>query len=178
MKFDDSQKQELLEYARRSLINIVKDGKRIEEDCPDSNYLESAGVFVTLYKNKELRGCVGYIEPYTSIWDSILDNTIAAATNDIRFTDVLPEELEDIWLEISILTPPKECKLEEIEVGKNGVVIQQGANKATYLPQVWESMPEKNKFLDSLCLKAGLDNNCWQNKTTVIKKYEAIVFSE
>ncbi|MBT5502712.1 AmmeMemoRadiSam system protein A [Candidatus Falkowbacteria bacterium] len=178
MQFTDEQKSELLGYARQVLVHIVKDGKKVEQDCPDSNYLESAGVFVSLHKGKELRGCIGYIEPVSSIWDAIADNAVASATRDVRFLEVSVEELDEIKIEISILTPAKECQLEDIEAGKHGVIIQQGPHKATYLPQVWESLSSKEKFLGTLCQKAGLGETCWTDKSTKFYKYEAIVFSE
>ena len=178
MQFTDEQKSELLGYARQVLVHIVKDGKKVEQDCPDSNYLESAGVFVSLKKGGELRGCIGYIEPVSTIWDAIADNAVAAATRDIRFSEVSVEELEELKIDISILTPAKECQIEEIEPGKHGVIIKQGPHKATYLPQVWESLAEKEQFFGTLCQKAGLSENCWTDKSTKFYKYEAIVFSE
>ena len=179
MQFAEQQKTELLAYARETLSAIIKAGRKHNQECPDSGYLESAGVFVSLHKEKELRGCIGYIEPISSIWDAIRDNTISAATKDIRFNEVTEEELEQIKIEISILTPSKECQLEEIEEGKHGVVIQQGQHKATYLPQVWKSFENNREaFLSSLCQKAGLDSDCWHDKQTKFYKYETITFEE
>ncbi len=178
MNFSEEQKKELLEYARLVLIAIIKDGTKFEEDCPDTNYLESAGVFVSLHKDKELRGCIGYIEPVESIWGAIANNTISAATRDIRFSNVSPEELEQITIEISILTRAKECRLDEIEPGKHGVIIKQGHHQATYLPQVWEDLSDKEQFFGTLCQKAGLGSDCWTNEATKFYKYEAMVFSE
>jgi len=178
MTFNDSEKADLLAYARRILENKIKNGEAEDEDCPDSNYLQSAGVFVTLNKGKELRGCIGYIEPVASIWDAIRENTVAAATGDPRFETVTEEELPEIKIEISILTRPKECRLEEIKIGEDGVVLEQGQKKSTYLPQVWQSLPEKEKFLGTLCEKAGLSAECWQESSTKFYRYGAIVFSE
>ncbi|NQT49362.1 AmmeMemoRadiSam system protein A [Candidatus Kuenenbacteria bacterium] len=178
MQFADQQKTELLTYARQTLTAIIKAGRKHNEECPDSSYLESAGVFVSLHKGEELRGCIGYIEPISTIWDAIRDNTISASTKDIRFSEVSEEEVEQIKIEISILTPSRECQLEEIEEGKHGVVIEQGQHKATYLPQVWGSLPNKEVFFSSLCQKAGLDTNCWHDKDTKFYKYETITFTE
>lgn len=178
MQFSGKDKQILLEYSRRVLAAIVNDDKTLNEPCPNDLFNEKAGVFVSLHKGKELRGCIGYIEPIVSIWSAVAENTISAATNDFRFDSVTPDELDDIKIEISVLTPPVACGLEEIKEGIDGVIIQQGEDKATYLPQVWEGLPNKEEFFNSLCLKANLDEHCWRNKQTRFFKYQAIVFSE
>lgn len=178
MRLSDADKKELLAYARRVLTTVVGDGKSEDEDCPDANFNQSAGVFVSLHKNGELRGCIGYIEPVATIWDAVRDNTAAAAMRDHRFDHVVPEELEQIKIEISVLTPNKQCPIDEIETGKHGVVLQQGGRKATYLPQVWQELPEREAFFSTLCEKAGLEATCWTNPRTKFYKYEAIVFSE
>jgi hypothetical protein len=178
MTLSDTEKQELLALSRRVLDSFVKTGAAAEEDCSDANYLQSAGVFVTLKKGDELRGCIGFIEPVASIWDGIVENTIAAASTDPRFAAVAEEELPEITIEISILTKSKECSLEEIEIGKDGVVLQQGVKKATYLPQVWETFKTKEEFMPSLCEKAGLESDCYTQSNTKFYKYQATAFSE
>jgi AmmeMemoRadiSam system protein A len=178
MQLSAENKKDLLEYARRVLVGIVTDGTSIDEDCPDASYNQSAGVFVSLHKDGELRGCIGYIEPVSTIWDAVRDNAIAAATRDHRFDHVVPEELAQIKIEISILTPNKLCPIDEIETGKHGVVLQQGGRKATYLPQVWNELPDRETFFSTLCEKAGLPADCWHDSKTKFYKYEAIIFSE
>jgi len=155
MQLSAQNKKELLDYAHRVLIGAVNSGAGEDEDCPDANYNQSAGVFVSLHKDKELR-----------------------ALRDHRFDHVVPEELEEIKIEISVLTPNKQCTIDEIETGKHGVVLQQGGRKATYLPQVWQELPEREAFFSTLCQKAGLEATCWNNPRTKFYKYEAIVFSE
>lgn len=178
MQLSEESKKELLAYARRVLANAVSEGKAEDEDCPDANYNQSAGVFVSLHKDGELRGCIGYIEPVTTIWDAVRDNTISAATRDFRFDHITTDELEQIKIEISVLTPNKQCSLDEIETGRHGVVLQQAGRKATYLPQVWQELPEREAFFSTLCQKAGLEASCWSNPRTKFYKYEAIIFSE
>jgi AmmeMemoRadiSam system protein A len=178
MTFNETEKLEMLAYSRRVLENKIKENKEIDEDATDSNYMQSAGVFVTLKKGDELRGCIGYIEPVESIWDAIRINTIAAATGDPRFASVEAEELAEIMIEISILTRPKACEFEEINIGKDGVVLEQGRRKATYLPQVWEDLPEKERFFGTLCEKSGLGADCWKEPQTKFFRYDAIVFGE
>lgn len=178
MQLAEDNKQELLAYARRVLASIVSDGSAIEEDCPDSTYNQSAGVFVSLHKADELRGCIGYIEPVSTIWDAVRDNTVSAATRDFRFDHVTSDELVQIKIEISVLTPNKLCSIDEIETGKHGVILQQSGRKATYLPQVWQELPEREAFFSTLCQKAGLESDCWRNSRTKFYKYEALVFGE
>jgi len=178
MQLSADDKKTLLDYARRVLTTVVSEGKTEDEDCPDACFNQSAGVFVSLHKGAELRGCIGYIEPVATLWDAVKDNATAAATRDHRFDHVVPEELEQIKIEISVLTPSKQCMIEEIETGKHGVILQQGGRKSTYLPQVWQEIPERDAFFTSLCQKAGLEETCWINPRTKFYKYEAIVFSE
>lgn len=178
MKFTRAEKQSLIEYSRRILIRAVQSNELVAEACSNEKFLAKAGVFVSLHKQEELRGCIGYIEPFASIWDAVHENTIAAARNDFRFLPVSADELDKIKIEISILTPPEEYSIDDIQQGVDGVIVQQGACKATYLPQVWESFANKDDFLSSLCAKASLDENCWKNKQTKFFKYQAIVFTE
>ncbi|MFH0780163.1 MAG: AmmeMemoRadiSam system protein A [Parcubacteria group bacterium] len=178
MQFTQAEKKILLEYSRRILIRAVQNGELVAEACANEKFLAKAGVFVSLHKNQELRGCIGYIEPIASIWDAARENTVAAARNDFRFPPVSVDELAKIKIEISILTPPEECDLHDIEAGEDGVIVEQGAGKATYLPQVWKSFANKDDFFNSLCAKAGLDENCWKNRRTKFFRYRAIVFNE
>lgn len=178
MQLTDAEKNKLLEYGRAVLVGIVKNGNKIEQISNNKNFAEKAGVFVSLRTGDELRGCIGYIEPIESIWNAVRDNTISAATNDIRFLPVAPAELAAVKIEISILTPPVECQIEDIKTGEDGVIVQQGAYKATYLPQVWEHFQNRESFFNSLCLKGGLNENAWKNKQTKFLKYKAIVFAE
>lgn len=178
MQFTENQQKKLLAYAREVLIETINNGRKTEKKPPDPIFLEKAGVFVSLHKDGELRGCIGYIEPIASIWDAIAENTISAATADFRFQEVSADELGEIKIEISILTPPVSCALNDIAQGKDGVIIQDGAHKATYLPQVWNDLKDNEQFFSSLCQKAELDSNCWHHQSTKFYKYNAIVFSE
>lgn len=177
INLSESEKTALLEHARKILQTTATTGEPAKEKSPDPQYLEKFGVFISLHKNNELRGCIGNIQPILTLWDAITENTVAAAEDDIRFAPVAEEELNEIKIEISILTKPEECGFAEIQPG-DGVIIQQGEYKATYLPQVWEKMPSKENFLASLCQKAGLDEKCYLDKVTKFYKYQAIVFSE
>lgn len=176
--YNESEKKELLGLARTTLENYLKDNKTIKPDTDNAKFLAKRGVFVTLRENGNLRGCIGYIEPVATIIEAVRDNAISAAVNDPRFPPVTASELEKIKIEISILTEPILTTLEEIITGRDGVVLRQGRQGATYLPQVWEDLSNREEFFSSLCLKAGLDADCWQDPTTEFSKYQAIVFGE
>lgn len=161
-------------------------GKEMRLSDEEKDYLTSKkGCFVTLNKHSQLRGCIGTILPVEQLYKCIYENTFNAASRDTRFNPVGPEELEDIEIEISVLTVPKEIEYEDGEDLKNkleplrdGVILSKGFHKATYLPQVWEQLPDKEEFLSRLCLKAGLSQNAWKSGNLKIETYQAIVFEE
>jgi AmmeMemoRadiSam system protein A len=146
---------------------------------------EERGCFVTLHKKGRLRGCIGSIEPVSKLWTCIEENAENAAFHDPRFPALKNEELSEIDIEISVLTVPKEIYFKDGEDLKrqliplsHGVILQKGARRATFLPQVWKQLPEKEGFLERLCLKAGLPSNAWQEPETQVKVYQAEVFGE
>jgi AmmeMemoRadiSam system protein A len=178
MELTETDKKTLLNHARESIDYYFETNETPNSEAPDSRFMEKAGVFITLHKNDELRGCIGNIEPLFSLWDAIAENAISAATKDIRFAPVTKEEFKQIKIEISILTPPKLCSLDEIKIGDDGVVLEYGGRKATYLPQVWKQIPNRDLFFISLCEKAGLPGDCHKSSQTKFYKYHAIAFKE
>ncbi|MBU1131920.1 AmmeMemoRadiSam system protein A [Patescibacteria group bacterium] len=178
MNFNDSEKRELLAFARRVLEKIVKEGDKLEEECLDSHFMQTAGVYVFLYQNNETVGFAGYVIPTVSIWDAIAENVISAGTHNLGKSDILPEDLAGIKIEIAILSVPKECSFEEIEENKDGVIVEQGRYKATFPPQFWKEFPAKEEFLTNLCEKAKIEPDAWKNFSTKLYKYGAIIFNE
>ncbi len=140
---------------------------------------EKRGAFVTLKVNDQLRGCIGYPLPRKSLWETISDVAISAATQDFRFESITLEELPDTKIEISVLSLPKPIKdVKEIEVGKHGIIISKGPCKGLLLPQVpLEWNWDLETYLSHGCLKAGLDENEWK-KGVNIEIFSAQVFSE
>lgn len=159
--------KELLKLARNILESYFQhkdfDLKEISE-----KFKEKRGVFVTLHKNGELRGCIGYIYPIKSVYESVKENTLNAAFHDPRFSPLKKEELKDIKIEISILSPPELLKYSSAKdllkklTKKEGVVLEKDGRKSTFLPQVWEEIPDKEEFLAHLSLKAGLAPDAWK----------------
>jgi len=155
----------------------------IVEDFPELK--ENRGCFVTLHKRGALRGCIGTIEPISPLLECVKRNALNAALRDPRFPSVTVGELPDISIEISVLTvpeplvyrDPEELK-NKLEPGHHGVILSQGWHSATFLPQVWEQLPDKTTFLSHLCIKAGLSGEAWRDKQTRIQVYTVIHFSE
>ncbi len=173
-------KKQLLEIARKTIETAVK-GEKIPEFTISSEILkENRGAFVTIHKKNQLRGCIGYIVGYKPLHITVKEMAQAAALRDPRFPPVRPAELKDLHLEISVLTPIQTIKnIEEIEVGKHGIIIERGYNSGLLLPQVaTENNWDRTTFLEHTCQKAGLPNNSWKEPGTVIKIFSADVFSQ
>ena len=183
----EADKKILLHLARHTIVEVLSGGKKISPPQKDlSSYLkEKRGCFVTLHKKGSLRGCIGTIIPKEQLCDCVQENALNAAFHDPRFSPLQKDELDQIDIEISILTVPREIHFTDAEdlkcqlrPGQDGVILSQGWHRATYLPQVWEQLPGKENFLESLCRKAGLPGKAWKDPKTKVEVYEAIVFSE
>ncbi len=139
---------------------------------------EPCGAFVTLYKKGELRGCIGHIIARKPLAETVAEMAEAAALHDRRFTPVRSDELSDIKIEISVMTPLRKISsVEEIEVGKHGLVIKRGGSVGLLLPQVaTEYGWDRNSFLEHTCIKAGLPKDAWKDAGTEIHLFSADVF--
>lgn len=136
------------------------------------------------YEDKILRGCIGHITPQEELYKCVMDNAVNAGVNDARFEQVTYEEVKRLEFEISVLSVPEKLDyvssddlLNKLQPGIDGVVLKKGFKSATYLPQVWEQLPDKKVFLGSLCEKAGLEYECWRDDPEILT-YQAFVFSE
>jgi len=170
------EKEFLLKIARQTLEGHLMRGEKLEPQTVNQKLWEKRGVFVSFYREDELRGCIGVIEPVESLIVSVRDNALAAG-RDPRFAPVKEAELEGLKIEISVLTPPEKTTLNKIKDG-DGVVVKQGGKSATYLPQVWENVAGRDEFFGSLCEKDGLAKDCYKDGEVEFSKYEAIVFKE
>lgn len=145
-------------------------------------FSEKRGVFVTLRKDEELRGCIGLIEPIKKLSEGIVEMAEAAAFEDPRFLSLEKYELNDIKIEISVLTPPQKITnpKTEIELGRHGVIVKKGSQSGVFLPQVAEETGwGLDEFMSHLCAdKAGLPANCWTDGSADIYTFEAQVFEE
>lgn len=173
-------KKQLMEIARKSIEAAVKGEKIPDFKVASSILKENRGAFVTIHKKNQLRGCIGYIVGYKPLHLTVKEMAQAAALRDPRFPPVRPAELKDLHLEISVLTPIHTIKnVEEIEVGKHGIIIERGYESGLLLPQVaTENNWDRTTFLEHTCQKAGLPANSWKEPGTVIKIFSADVFSQ
>jgi AmmeMemoRadiSam system protein A len=169
----------LLRLARQAIAHYLEKGKPPEIEPEEETYKQKRGAFVTLKANDQLRGCVGYPIPYKSLYETIIDAAISAATKDFRFPPLEAKELPRIHIEISVLSPPEPVKeFSEIEVGKHGIIVTKGLARGLLLPQVpLEWGWDREQYLSHGCLKAGLEENEWK-KGVQIEKFSAQVFSE
>jgi AmmeMemoRadiSam system protein A len=173
----------LLKLARDNVEASVKGLPAVVPAAPPAPTTESRGCFVTLTKQGRLRGCIGYIEPIMPLFEAVIDNAKNAALQDPRFAPVAPPELSEIKIEVSVLTKPEPIEykdsadlLGKIVAGVDGLILTKGQRQSTYLPQVWEQLPDKVQFLESLSVKGGMPPDGW--KTANVKRYRAIHFQE
>lgn len=179
----DQEKQTLLRLARHTLETFLETG-RAPEDLSDfeitSALKEDLGAFVTLKIDNRLRGCIGYLKGIQPLYKAVMENTISAASRDPRFPPVQSKEASKIHMEISVLSPlVRVLDLEEIKVGRDGLIITLGGRRGTLLPQVpVEYGWSRQEFLEHTCMKAGLPRDAYKKTATVIERYSAQVFSE
>lgn len=175
------QQKQLLTIARLTLATYLKDKKIPEIIIKDEDLRQKLGAFVTLTNHGQLRGCIGRFEPHEPLYKVVQQMVIEAATKDPRFYPITLEELKDIIIEISILSPNEKISdWRKIKLGKHGVVIKKGMQAGTFLPQVaTETGWDLETFLSNLCThKAGLPYNCYQDQKTDIFIFTAQVFGE
>jgi AmmeMemoRadiSam system protein B/AmmeMemoRadiSam system protein A len=176
----EAEKKELLKIARTSIEQHLNQKPLTSFSVTSDKLKEKCGVFVTIKKHGELRGCIGYIEGVAPLYKAVSEMAIAAATKDPRFPPVNKNELPHISLEITILSPLKKITdINEIEIGKHGLVIKRGYNQGLLLPQVaTEYGWDRETFLEHTCWKAGLPDNAWKDPKTEIYIFSGIIISE
>jgi AmmeMemoRadiSam system protein A len=169
----------LIDLARTT-IQARLDGVPLPSREPeDEGLLDRRGAFVTLKIDGRLRGCIGHVVGVAPLWLAVRDNAIAAAFEDPRFAPLEAKELQITRIEISALTPLRRVTAEEIEVGRDGILIEQGGARGLLLPQVpVEYGWDRETFLDHTCRKAGLEPGCWRSPDTVLSAFSAEVFGE
>ncbi len=185
--FTAAERRFLLEVARRSLREATGTGDLppVSSEGLAAKLTERKGCFVTLMKGGMLRGCIGHITPQMPLHRAVADNAVNAALYDPRFRPVTADEVPALEIEISVLTAPQplaftspEDLLRKLQPHEDGVVLQIGRRSATYLPQVWEQLPDKVAFLDSLAEKAGCAPGDWRKPGTTVSLYHVESFKE
>lgn len=177
----------LLDLARKSLNKAVRDQEQLEVPAAEipQRLRERGACFVTLTKKDELRGCIGHIFACRPLYESVLENAKHAALEDRRFPPVEARELDEIAVEVSVLTTARRLEykspedlLARLRPGVDGVVFGLRGKRATYLPQVWEQLPDKEPFLRQLALKAGLRAGAWEDPEAALLTYQVQSFKE
>lgn len=173
----------LLRLAREALEHGVRgrDLPPLDWDRLPSRLREPGASFVTLYKRGDLRGCIGGLEPRWPLAEDVRVHAVAAALQDPRFPPVHPQELEDIRIEVSVLSPLEplaydspEDLVQKLRPGVDGVLLEDPTSgaRATFLPQVWEKLPDPRAFLSHLALKAGLPPDAWLQRPLKLWRYQ------
>ena len=180
------EKEIALKVAREAIKEYLISGKKIAP--PKGGVFDKMGaVFVTLHTktNKALRGCIGSIIAHRPLGIDLVEHAIDAAVNDPRFNKLTADELDNVEIEISVLNEPKALfyqsisdLLNKIRAGIDGLVIRYENYQATFLPTVWQQIPQKELFLSHLCAKAGLEPNFWQSGKLKVFTYQSEVFGE
>ena len=176
----------LIRLARETIGHQLGLIAAVDQDgLDDDNLKQDLATFVTLKKKGTLRGCIGNLEPVGPLLKSIADNACHAAFHDHRFSPLSKEEFADVVVDISILTQPEPLifkdgdeLLEKLRPGIDGVILKKGGARATFLPQVWEQLPQPSIFLEHLCRKAGLSPHAWRDQQLDILIYRVQSFHE
>lgn len=179
----------LLKLARKSILQeFFKKKDDLVSIIPDSSLkilTKNRGVFVCLHKKGNLKGCIGIIEPVKPLFEGVIEYAKHAAFHDARFDPLSFEEMEDIKIEVSILTCPEKLDykdgnelISKIRPGIDGVIIRERSYSATFLPQVWKQLKDPESFLKQLCMKAGLPSCEWKTGNLTVSTYQVQVFEE
>jgi AmmeMemoRadiSam system protein A len=190
-QFSEAQGQVLVQLARQTLMQELGktvppgESESMKESLLDQSYESHCGTFVTLKIRDQLRGCIGNLNATEPLSEGVRRNAINAAFHDPRFPPLTDKELDKVDIEVSILTEPRplaysdgEDLLTKLRVDIDGVIIRKGHASATFLPQVWEQLPDPEEFLTHLCMKAGLSSDAWRNNKLEVLTYQVQYFEE
>ena len=192
--FTEEQGKLLLDIARKNIVSHLESGKGLNIDTDNTIDLknnswlnENGAVFVTLSLSKKLKGCIGSLIAYRTLIDDVLEHSFNASFRDVRFSSVTKDDMKDIEIEISVLSEKKELNYSDYDDLKtkvkpliDGVYLTYGPYSSTFLPQVWEQLPDFDIFMNHLCNKAGLSLDIFKdtNKLPIIEIYNVQKFEE
>ena len=191
ISLDPADGQALVALARQSIARKLEKetnpavAAMLEEQLRRPVFDEPRGTFVTLKKQGQLRGCIGSLAARDPLKTDVATNAVNAAFRDPRFPPLNAEELDQIAIEVSVLSTPEplpyasgENLLKILRRGVDGVIIKKGTRRATFLPQVWDQLPSHEAFLGHLCMKAGLPENAWRDGDLEVFTYQVTYFEE
>lgn len=177
----------LLRMAREAIEHRVRGEKlpKIQTASLTPNLREQGASFITLSIGGQLRGCIGTLEAYQLLAEDVREHAVAAAFEDPRFPPLSEDELSRIQIEVSRLTRPIRLEytdvddlLSKLKPFVDGVILQDGLRRATFLPQVWEKIPDPSEFMDNLCYKMGAPHHHWKSKHLDVFIYQVEEFHE
>jgi AmmeMemoRadiSam system protein A len=176
----DSQRR-LVHLSRQTLYDFVRGIEGQNQEISDSNLQRrNYGAFVSLHKKGELRGCIGNCAPLAPLYQLVIDMTRAAASRDSRMAPIAEDELDDIHIDITVLSPLVRVNQPlSLEIGKHGLYVEQTGRHAVLLPQVaMQYHWDMRTFLQETCIKAGLKKNAWKDATTEVSAFTALIIEE
>ena len=176
-EYSQDERTLLLRLAHDSILSALEQ-REIPLDPPTEHLSQPRGVFTSLHLSGQLRGCVGYVLPVSSVYRAVAETARAAAFEDTRFYPVTRDEASALVIELSILSPPQPIQPEAVEIGRHGLLIGMAGHRGLLLPQVpLEHHWDRVTFLEQTCRKAGLPLNAWQQGAT-IEAFTAEVFGD
>lgn len=178
-ELSEKDRTQLLEIVRLTLEEFLKRGCIPTVDVDSPGLLEEKGAFVTIKEDHHLRGCIGTLTAKEPLYRTVMEMAVAAAVEDPRFSPMKPSELDQVTIEISVLSPLKRISSpDQIQVGVHGLYIVKGCNRGVLLPQVAvEQGWDRNTFLIHTCRKAWLDDDDWKEEAEIYT-FTAQVISE
>ncbi len=177
-KLNEKEKEYLFKVSRKAIKNALEGEIYTPSEPPTAKLKKPSGVFVTLKKKGFLRGCIGYIKAIKPLYIATSEVAVAAAFRDPRFPPLKKEELKDLKIEISVLTDPKITFPSRVKVGRDGLIVEYMGRSGVLLPQVpVEEGWDRIQFLNSVCMKAGVEPDCWR-KGARLYSFQAEVFKE
>jgi AmmeMemoRadiSam system protein A len=184
-QFELSEQLWMLRLARNAIESLARGWPLVVIESPPERLACNRACFVTLFSQGALRGCIGNVQPVHPLYRAVQENARAAASRDPRFPPVAAAELDDLKIEISVLTEPQplvfdtaEALLSQLHPGVSGVVLQIGGSFGTFLPQVWRQIPDPTSFLDRLAEKAGFPADAWRGPGARVSTYRVQCFEE
>lgn len=178
MSLNKEQRQRLLDLAKNSIQHGLQTGRPLKVDLTDfpANFATHRATFVTLQKKHQLRGCIGTLEAIRPLAEDIAENAFLAAFKDPRFPPLAGDEFDELEIHLSILTPAEPVAftseqdlITKLKPGVDGLILEEGRRRGTFLPSVWEQLPEPEQFLRHLKQKAGLAFDYWSENIRIYR---------
>jgi AmmeMemoRadiSam system protein A len=175
----EEDRKAILELARQGVLHAVCHERPLSTFPTTGIFAERRGLFVTLHVAKKLRGCIGVIEGYANLGETLARCAADAALHDPRFSRMRAEELDALEIEVSLLTPLQPMRSEEVEIGIHGLQVERGARRGLLLPQVAaEHRLSREQFLAETCMKAGLPRDAWKDPETKLYGFQCEIIAE